>query len=68
VDLPPGSFEVIFMDDGSRDGTPEKVYAWEERGNVQLVERKSKSDLAASILAGVAVTRSNAISWWWLPP
>lgn len=48
---------------------PEKVYAWEERGNVQLVERKSKPDLAASILAGVAVTRSNAISWWWrMPP
>ena len=32
LDLPADSFEVIFVDDGSRDGTPDKVRAWQGRG------------------------------------
>ena len=61
LDLPPNHFEVIFADDGSSDGTPDKVRAWEKKANVRLVERREKPDLTASILAGVAIARSNVI-------
>ncbi len=61
LNLPPNHFEVIFADDGSNDGTPDKVRAWEKKANVRLVERREKPDLTASILAGVAIARSNVI-------
>jgi len=61
LDLPFNHFEVIFADDGSNDGTPDKVRAWEKKANVKLVERREKPDLTASILAGVAIARSNVI-------
>ena len=61
LDLPPDSFEVIFVDDGSNDGTPDKVRAWEGRANVRLIERREKPDLTASILAGVAVAQGDVI-------
>ena len=49
LDLAPGSFEVIFVDDGSHDGTPGRVRAWEGRAPVRLVERREKPDLTGSI-------------------
>ncbi|KIO49203.1 glycosyltransferase family 39 protein [Nitrosospira sp. NpAV] len=55
------SFEVIFVDDGSHDGTSDKVRAWEGRSNVRLVVRREKSDLTGSILAGVALARGEVI-------
>lgn len=61
LDLAPGSFEVIMVDMGSRDGTPDRVRAWEGRAPVRLVERREKPDLADSILAGVAVARAEVI-------
>jgi len=39
LNLPPDSFEVIFVDDGSRDGTPEKVHAWEKKVIRHVVNR-----------------------------
>ncbi|SDQ63510.1 dolichol-phosphate mannosyltransferase [Nitrosospira multiformis] len=61
LDLVPGSFEVIFVDDGSRDGTPGRVRAWEAQANVRLIERHEQPDLAGSILAGVALAQSDVI-------
>jgi len=61
LDLAPGSFEVIMVDMGSRDGTPDRVRAWEGRAPVRLVECREKPDLADSILAGVAVARAEVI-------
>ncbi len=61
LDIPPDNFEVIFVDDGSTDGTPDKIRAWENRSNVHLIERQDKPDLTASILAGIATANSNVI-------
>jgi dolichol-phosphate mannosyltransferase len=62
LDLPKESFEVIIVDDGSTDGTPSKVRAWEKHANVRLVERREKPDLMGSILAGVALARGHTIA------
>ncbi|WP_297325673.1 glycosyltransferase family 39 protein [Nitrosomonas sp.] len=61
LDFSPDSFEVIFVDDGSTDGTPDKVRAWKNRANVRLIERREKPDLTASILAGAAAAQSDVI-------
>ncbi|MDP1558847.1 MAG: glycosyltransferase family 39 protein [Nitrosomonas sp.] len=61
LDLAPDSFEVVFVDDGSTDGTPEKIRAWKDRANVRLIERHENPDLTASILTGVACATSEVI-------
>lgn len=61
LELPENSFEVIFVDGGSHDGTPDRVRTWEGRAPVRLVERQERSDLTSSILAGVALARGETI-------
>ena len=58
--LDPDTFEIIFVDDGSHDGTPDKIRAWRQ-ANVRLIERREKPDLIASILTGVAAAHSDII-------
>lgn len=63
LDLPPGSLEVIFVDNGSGDGAPDKVKvrAWEKHANVRLIERRGKPDLTRAVLVGAAAARGGII-------
>jgi dolichol-phosphate mannosyltransferase len=61
LDVARDDYEVIIVDDGSADGTPQKVREWEGRGHVRLIERREKPDLTGSILAGAAIARGEVI-------
>ena len=61
LNIPSDNFEVIFVDDSSSDGTPDKIRAWQKYSNIQLIERTGKPDLTTSILTGADVARSDVI-------
>ncbi len=61
LNIPPASYEIIFVDDSSSDGTPEKIRAWQKKSCVRLIERNGKPDLTASVLAGSAAAHSDVI-------
>jgi len=53
--------ELIFVDDGSTDGTIEKLQAWCGRAAIRLVRRAGTPDLTRAVCDGVAVARHEAI-------
>jgi glycosyltransferase involved in cell wall biosynthesis len=57
-----GSFEVVFVDDGSRDGTAERVRAAHERDpRVKLVRLRRNFGKAAALSAGFEHSRGRVI-------
>ncbi|MCB1949983.1 MAG: glycosyltransferase family 39 protein [Burkholderiales bacterium] len=61
LNIPSNTFEVIFVDDSSNDGTPDKIRAWQRHANVHLIERSGNPDLMASVLAGTDAAHSDII-------
>jgi dolichyl-phosphate beta-glucosyltransferase len=56
------SCEVVVVDDGSGDGTPEKVRAWEsKRTDVRLVALAQNAGKGAAVRAGVMAARGDVV-------
>lgn len=54
----PGA-EILFVDDASTDGTPERVRALADRLPVRLVERRGERGLSTAVLRGIAEAASD---------
>ncbi|MBI5723068.1 MAG: glycosyltransferase family 39 protein [Planctomycetes bacterium] len=53
--------EIIIVDDGSTDGTREKVLDWSAKRPVRLVARDNERGLTGAVLAGAAVAQAEII-------
>jgi len=56
------SYEVIFIDDDSRDGTAEAVREMEKHFPVRLVVRKDKKGLASAVVDGISYAAGEIVA------
>jgi dolichol-phosphate mannosyltransferase len=57
--LPP--FEVIIVDDDSRDGTAERARAWAAKHPVQVIVRRGERGLSGAVIAGARAARGEIL-------
>lgn len=56
------SFELIIVDDGSADGTPEILKRYADRGNVRVIHQANRK-LPAALNAGFEAARGEFFTW-----
>lgn len=61
IDELPYGLEVIVVDDGSTDGTRERVLKWEEAHPVRLLARNGDRGVAKSVIAGARAARGDIV-------
>ena len=61
IDELPYGLEVIVVDDGSTDGTRERVLKWGEAHPVRLLARNGDRGVAKSVIAGARAARGDIV-------
>ncbi|MEE4639884.1 MAG: glycosyltransferase family 39 protein [Wenzhouxiangella sp.] len=51
-------YEVLVVDDASRDGTADRARAWRDRMDVRVIERDAPPDLSGAVLDGARAARA----------
>lgn len=60
--MPPGQFEAIFVDDGSTDGTPERLDAYaDEMGNVRVIRGEASGGPGRPRNVGIDAARGEYV-------
>jgi dolichol-phosphate mannosyltransferase len=57
----PLDYEIIFVDDDSRDGTVETINSLAQRYPVRLISRKNKRGLASAVVDGISAASGDRI-------
>ena len=59
--IPGNDYEVVFVDDDSRDGTPELITSLSSRYPARVVVRKDKKGLASAVTDGFGLVSTDTI-------